>query len=594
MARNLFGGTASDVAEDAAGVRVPGVTGTVWDGPTEVATQIVDLLSLEGTPFTDLVADEDGMIPAFYGPDFGPERLYVDFGGPRTAILATDVGDRLREHLAADDPHGDREAAITNVDNRIAVPGGIAPLDLNGLVPLEHIPAHGPQTAATVADLLSTNLFYIAHRGSGMEYPEHTMAAYDAVLSSGVKAIEISVGVTADGIPVCMHDPNLDRTTNATGPMLSWLYAGLTNQVTMQPAAILGQGWKPQPLPNLRDVLDRFMGRVVIFLEGKTNEATVAVQKMLQDYYPTASESVVWKAYYLSPTFNTMKSRGFTTWAYVDAGTTDAQMDAVNAGVDMWGVPHTMTEPRIAAVVARGKPVICWEVHRRSQRDRLVGLGVRGLMCAQYQWVTSASNQIMPRDAWATSTKAPGEMGRTYYTGTRALKFGGDGTAYMDVTADAVMTGSVSFATYPTNGYRITFDMMFEGVPTSTEHAGIAFGKPDDSTYQFGLANPAGGYHIAMRGSGAMQLYSHQPGVANGTQLGSTVNTAVPVAGQWMSFQVDLTPTQVKVTRTDVTPNLTITSTDTNYRGGYIHVSGGSVSDITKRPRWRNLIVTAL
>lgn len=129
-------------------------------------------------------------------------------------------------------------------------------------------------------------------------------------------------------------------------------------------------------------------------------------------------------------------------------------------------------------------------------------------------------------------------------------------------------------------------------MPTN-EHAGIAFGKADDSPYQFGAANSACGYHMVFRGSGDMQIFSHAAGVTSGTQL-ATVATAAPVAGQAMSFQVDVTPTQVKITRTDVTPNVSVASGNTTYRGGYVHLSGGSVSNLANRPRWRNLTVTAL
>ncbi|WP_267881238.1 glycerophosphodiester phosphodiesterase [Streptomyces sp. Tu6071] len=461
------------------------------------------------------------------------------------------------------------------------------------MLPEALVPSHGPQTAASVTSYLAQPIFYCAHRGSGMEFPEHTMAAYDAIVACGAQAIEVSVNLTADGVPVCMHDPTLDRTTNSTGPVLGTLYAGLSNTTKVQPAAILGQGWQPQPLPTLRDVLDRFIGRVVIFLEGKTNEATIAVQKMLADYYPTANQSVIWKAYFQSPTFPLMKSRGFTTWGYVDDGTTNAQLDAADANIDMWGVPHTMAASRMAEIVSRGKPVMCWEVHRRSQHDQLIGLGVRGMMCAQYQWITNRSKQIIPNDTWKSATKAPGEMGRTYYSGVRSLKYSGTGEAFMDVTKDAVLAGAQSFPEFPTNGYRITYDMLFEAIPATNEHAGIAFGKADDSPYQFGLANTSGGYHVCFRGNGDLQLFSHQPNVTNGTQLASASSTA-PKANTWMSFQVDITPAAVTLTRTDVTPNVSVTTADKNYRGGYLHLSAGSVAAIGNRPRWRNLKVTAL
>ncbi|MGW0580287.1 hypothetical protein ACWD25_30975, partial [Streptomyces sp. NPDC002920] len=59
-----------------------------------------------------LIADDQGMIPAFLGPE-GSEVLYVDFGGGRVAITPIDVGSRLGLHLAdrTSDPHGDRAYA---------------------------------------------------------------------------------------------------------------------------------------------------------------------------------------------------------------------------------------------------------------------------------------------------------------------------------------------------------------------------------------------------------------------------------------------------------------------------------------------------
>ncbi len=65
MARNSFGGTSADAAEDMSGARIPEAVGTLWDGPSEGATQVTDLLDATGAPVSVIVADENGMIPAF-------------------------------------------------------------------------------------------------------------------------------------------------------------------------------------------------------------------------------------------------------------------------------------------------------------------------------------------------------------------------------------------------------------------------------------------------------------------------------------------------------------------------------------------------
>ncbi|MFG3582557.1 hypothetical protein [Streptomyces sp. NPDC047990] len=109
LPRNQFGGTADSVAEDITGARVPGATGTVWNGPSAGATQITDLLDSSSAPIAGLVADQNGFVAPFYGPA-GVETVWVDFGAGRVALVSSDVGVRLDNHLygGAPDPHGDR------------------------------------------------------------------------------------------------------------------------------------------------------------------------------------------------------------------------------------------------------------------------------------------------------------------------------------------------------------------------------------------------------------------------------------------------------------------------------------------------------
>jgi len=54
----------------------------------------------------------------------------------------------------------------------------------------------------------------IAHRGASGYAPEHTMAAYRLAIEQGVDFVEQDLGVTKDGVLVCLHDDTLERTTN--------------------------------------------------------------------------------------------------------------------------------------------------------------------------------------------------------------------------------------------------------------------------------------------------------------------------------------------------------------------------------------------
>ena len=52
----------------------------------------------------------------------------------------------------------------------------------------------------------------IAHRGYSAVVPENSLAAVDAARALGVDFIEVDTSTSADGVPVILHDPDLDRT----------------------------------------------------------------------------------------------------------------------------------------------------------------------------------------------------------------------------------------------------------------------------------------------------------------------------------------------------------------------------------------------
>jgi len=52
----------------------------------------------------------------------------------------------------------------------------------------------------------------MAHRGYAERYPENTLEAIQAAADAGVTHIEFDVQLTADGVPVLMHDASLKRT----------------------------------------------------------------------------------------------------------------------------------------------------------------------------------------------------------------------------------------------------------------------------------------------------------------------------------------------------------------------------------------------
>lgn len=66
-----------------------------------------------------------------------------------------------------------------------------------------------------------------AHRGLSGRYPENTLLAFDQAVRCGADIVEFDVRETADGVPVILHDPTVDRTTDGHGPVSRFRWADL-------------------------------------------------------------------------------------------------------------------------------------------------------------------------------------------------------------------------------------------------------------------------------------------------------------------------------------------------------------------------------
>ena len=70
----------------------------------------------------------------------------------------------------------------------------------------------------------------IAHRGGGKLAPENTLAGIRAGLAHGYRAIEFDVMLTADDVPVLMHDPDFGRTIPGAGSVATTTWDDLSRR----------------------------------------------------------------------------------------------------------------------------------------------------------------------------------------------------------------------------------------------------------------------------------------------------------------------------------------------------------------------------
>jgi glycerophosphoryl diester phosphodiesterase len=58
------------------------------------------------------------------------------------------------------------------------------------------------------------NPWVVGHRGAMGHAPENTMTSFEEAVELGADMLEFDVRLTKDGVPVIVHDANLDRTSN--------------------------------------------------------------------------------------------------------------------------------------------------------------------------------------------------------------------------------------------------------------------------------------------------------------------------------------------------------------------------------------------
>ena len=67
----------------------------------------------------------------------------------------------------------------------------------------------------------------IAHRGGAREAAENSLEAFRYAVDLGYRYLETDCHLTKDGVVVAFHDPELDRVSNETGAINSWLWEDL-------------------------------------------------------------------------------------------------------------------------------------------------------------------------------------------------------------------------------------------------------------------------------------------------------------------------------------------------------------------------------
>jgi len=258
---------------------------------------------------------------------------------------------------------------------------------------------------------LERRVIAYAHQGGAWESPSSTLHAIDHALEVGAKGVELDVHATADGELVVCHDATVDRTTAEQGTIASFTLAQLRAMDFSYwwiPGADVTPGRPDGEYPfrgqapgdpafgiaTLREVLERYPG-VVLNLDIKQTAPVVApyeesLARLLAEFGRTDDVIV---ASFLDPATDAFRT--FAPDVPTSAGTmaTAAAWQAVQAGQDLpespavaFQVPERqgdlviVDEAFVAAAHRAGKAVHVWTINDATSMERLLGLGVDGII----------------------------------------------------------------------------------------------------------------------------------------------------------------------------------------------------------------------
>lgn len=122
----------------------------------------------------------------------------------------------------------------------------------------------------------------VGHRGNRAHAPENTLPSLLEAVALGVDALEFDLHVTKDGVLVLLHDPTLDRTTDATGPVASRALRDLRSidagaRFTRDGRTFPWRGRGVQ-VPTFDEVIEALPVSLPLIIELKTASATAALQ----------------------------------------------------------------------------------------------------------------------------------------------------------------------------------------------------------------------------------------------------------------------------------------------------------------------------
>lgn len=219
-----------------------------------------------------------------------------------------------------------------------------------------------------------------AHRGGGLEAPENSMAAFRRAIDLGYRYIETDVQATRDGRLIVFHDPVLDRLTDGRGRVEELPWSALSE------ARVGGR----EPVPLLDELLETWP-HLRLNIDPKSDQAALMLVDTLHRH--AALDRVCVGSFSGARLGRLRRMLGVDLCS--SAGPWDvARVWAAGHGLPVPAPPgpHCLQVPvshkgvtvvtpgLVREAHAQGLPVHVWTVDDAGEMERLLDMGVDGLI----------------------------------------------------------------------------------------------------------------------------------------------------------------------------------------------------------------------
>ncbi len=235
------------------------------------------------------------------------------------------------------------------------------------------------------------------HRGAAGEAPENTLPSFERAVDCGADVLELDVHATSDGIVAVIHDAELERTTDGAGPIRErrWdevqrLDAGYRFTANGTDFPFRGRQTR---VPSLRDLLERFPD-ALFNIEVKQEQPAIAAAVVRALLDAGCAERVLLAAEHDAIMAQIRAAGGARFATGFAAGEVAEFFRRLQSGElegyrppgralqipPEFGGLQLVTAASVGAAHAHGVEMHVWTINDPAEMDRLLDLGIDGIM----------------------------------------------------------------------------------------------------------------------------------------------------------------------------------------------------------------------